>query len=64
MRGNAGASREVSAATGPARGHLFDLVADRRTAIGELSRVLAPGGTCLAVTNGAQHLRSPAPPAT
>lgn len=38
--------------------HLLDLVPGRRTAIGELSRVLAPGGTCLAVTNGAQHLRS------
>ena len=38
--------------------HLLDLVPDRRTAIGELRRVLAPGGTCVAVTNGAQHLRS------
>ena len=38
--------------------HLLDLVPERRTAIGELSRVLAPGGTCVAVTNGAQHLRS------
>src|SRR6202044_2554991 len=38
--------------------HLLDLVPDRRTAIRELRRVLAPGGTCVAVTNGAQHLRS------
>ena len=38
--------------------HLLDLVADRRAAIGELRRVLALGGTCVAVTNGAQHLRS------
>jgi SAM-dependent methyltransferase len=38
--------------------HLLDLVADRRAAIGELRRVLASGGTCVAVTNGAQHLRS------
>jgi SAM-dependent methyltransferase len=39
-------------------GHLLDLVPDRRTAIGEFRRVLRPGGTCVAVTNGAQHLRS------
>jgi SAM-dependent methyltransferase len=38
--------------------HLLDLVPKRRAAIGELRRVLAPGGTCVAVTNGAQHLRS------
>jgi hypothetical protein len=38
--------------------HLLDLVADHRAAIGELRRVLASGGTCVAVTNGAQHLRS------
>jgi SAM-dependent methyltransferase len=38
--------------------HLLDLVPDRGTAIRELHRVLAPGGTCVAVTNGAQHLRS------
>ncbi|MGH3205061.1 MAG: class I SAM-dependent methyltransferase [Streptosporangiaceae bacterium] len=38
--------------------HLLDLVPDRRTAIGEFRRVLAPGGTCVTVTNGAQHLRS------
>jgi SAM-dependent methyltransferase len=38
--------------------HLLDLVPDRSTAIGELHRALAPGGTCVAVTTGAQHLRS------
>jgi SAM-dependent methyltransferase len=38
--------------------HLLDLVPDRRTAIRELRRVLAPGGTCVAVTTGSQHLRS------
>jgi SAM-dependent methyltransferase len=38
--------------------HLLDLVPDRRTAARELRRVLAPGGTCVAVTNGARHLRS------
>jgi SAM-dependent methyltransferase len=38
--------------------HLLDLVPDRRTAICELRRVLAPGGTCVAVATGAQHLRS------
>jgi SAM-dependent methyltransferase len=38
--------------------HLLDLVPGRRTAIGELRRVLRPGGTCVAITNGAQHLRS------
>ena len=38
--------------------HLLDLVADRRAAIGELRRVLASGGTCVAVTTGPQHLRS------
>jgi SAM-dependent methyltransferase len=39
-------------------GHLLDLVPGRRTAISEFRRVLRPGGTCVAVTNGAQHLRS------
>jgi SAM-dependent methyltransferase len=39
-------------------GHLLDLVPGRRTAIGEFRRVLRPGGTCVAVTNGARHLRS------
>jgi SAM-dependent methyltransferase len=38
--------------------HLLDLVADRSTAIRELRRALAPGGTCVAVTTGPQHLRS------
>ena len=38
--------------------HLLDLVPDRSTALRELRRVLAPGGTCVAVTNGAHHLRS------
>jgi hypothetical protein len=38
--------------------HLLDLVPDRSTAISELRRAVAPGGTCVAVTNGAQHLRS------
>ena len=38
--------------------HLLDLVPDRCTAIRELRRVLAPGGTCVAVTTGPQHLRS------
>ena len=38
--------------------HLLDLVPDRSTAIRELSRVLVPGGTCVAVTTGPQHLRS------
>lgn len=39
-------------------GHLLDLVPDRGTAISELRRVLADGGTCVAVTTGARHLRS------
>jgi SAM-dependent methyltransferase len=38
--------------------HLLDLVPHRATAVRELRRALAPGGTCVAVTNGAQHLRS------
>lgn len=38
--------------------HLLDLVPDRGTAIRELGRVLAPGGTCVAVTTGPRHLRS------
>lgn len=37
---------------------MLDLVPDRRTAIGELRRVLAPGGTCVVVATGARHLRS------
>jgi SAM-dependent methyltransferase len=51
----------------PVRDHAFDvvlaaqmldLVPDRRAAIGELRRILAPGGTCVAVVTGGQHLRS------
>jgi len=51
----------------PVRDHTFDvvlaaqvldLVPDRRTAIGELRRVLAPGGACVVVATGTQHLRS------
>jgi SAM-dependent methyltransferase len=38
--------------------HLLDLVTDRGRAVRELRRVLAPGGTCVVVTTGAQHLRS------
>jgi SAM-dependent methyltransferase len=38
--------------------HLLDLVPDRRAAVRELRRALAPGGICVAVTTGAQHLRS------
>jgi SAM-dependent methyltransferase len=38
--------------------HLLDLVPDRGAAIGELRRVLSPGGTCMTVATGAQHLRS------
>ena len=51
----------------PVRDHAFDavlaaqvldLVPGRRVAIGELRRVLRPGGTCVAVVTGAQHLRA------
>jgi len=38
--------------------HLLDLVPDRTAAVRELRRVLAQGRACVAVTNGAQHLRS------
>jgi SAM-dependent methyltransferase len=38
--------------------HLPDLVPDRSTAVRELRRVLGPGGICVAVTTGPQHLRS------
>jgi SAM-dependent methyltransferase len=38
--------------------NMLDLVPDRESAIRELRRVLAAGGTCIAVTNGRQHLRS------
>jgi SAM-dependent methyltransferase len=38
--------------------HVLDLVPDREAAIRELRRVLAPGGRCVAVTNGTQHLQT------
>ena len=38
--------------------HMLYHVPDRETAIGELRRVLAAGGTCIAVTNGSQHTRA------
>ncbi len=38
--------------------HMLYHVEDRATAARELRRVLAPGGTCIAVTNGAGHLAS------
>jgi SAM-dependent methyltransferase len=38
--------------------HMLYHVPDRETAIRELRRVLAPGGTCIAVTNGSQHTRT------
>jgi SAM-dependent methyltransferase len=38
--------------------YLLDLVPQRSTAISELRRVLKPGGTCVAVTTGTEHLRS------
>jgi SAM-dependent methyltransferase len=38
--------------------HMLYHVPDRESAIHELRRVLAPGGVCIAVTNGAEHLRS------
>jgi SAM-dependent methyltransferase len=37
---------------------LLDLVPDRRGAIRELRRALRIGGSCVAVTTGAEHLRS------
>jgi SAM-dependent methyltransferase len=50
----------------PVRDEAFDVVLaahmlyhapGRRAAVRELRRVLAPGGVCIAVTNGARHLR-------
>jgi SAM-dependent methyltransferase len=38
--------------------HMLYHVPDRETAIRELRRVLAAGGVCVAVTNGARHTRS------
>jgi SAM-dependent methyltransferase len=38
--------------------HMLYHVPDRETAIRELRRVLAAGGTCIAVTNGSQHTRA------
>jgi SAM-dependent methyltransferase len=38
--------------------HMLYHVPDRAAAVGELRRVLAPGGVCVAVTNGAGHLRA------
>ena len=37
--------------------HMLYHVPNRRAAVRELRRVLAPGGVCIAVTNGAEHLR-------
>ena len=38
--------------------HMLYHVPDRAAAVGELRRVLAPGGVCVAVTNGARQLRA------
>lgn len=37
--------------------HMLYHVDDRRSAVGELRRALRPGGRCVVVTNGADHLR-------
>ena len=49
----AGASFDIILAA-----HMLYHVDDRRTAVTELRRVLAPGGRCVVVTNGAEHLRA------
>jgi SAM-dependent methyltransferase len=38
--------------------HMLYYVPDRRAAVSELRRVLAPAGVCIAVTNGGDHLRT------
>jgi SAM-dependent methyltransferase len=38
--------------------HMLYHVPDRHVAVRELRRVLAPGGVCIAVTNGRRHLHS------
>jgi SAM-dependent methyltransferase len=38
--------------------HMLYHVPSRESAIAELRRVLIPGGTCIAVTNGGRHMRS------
>jgi SAM-dependent methyltransferase len=38
--------------------HMLYHVPSRESAIRELRRVVAPGGTCIAVTNGSRHTRS------
>jgi SAM-dependent methyltransferase len=38
--------------------HMLYHVPDQRRAVAEMRRVLAPGGTCVVVTNGAAHIAS------
>lgn len=38
--------------------HMLYHVPDQRRAVAEVRRVLAPGGTCVVVTNGAAHIAS------
>jgi SAM-dependent methyltransferase len=38
--------------------HMLYHVADRELAVNEMRRVLVPGGTCVAVTNGSGHIGS------